>query len=165
MAGQQLARALALALGMVAAQEAAVVQEESQRVKIGAAKMAAKLTVPKPRLDISYEEVQPIQPSLALHGGLGTGFTHVRFIALAGEGGHRAEPLLGHPGQHDAGNSTIYAARDSSRTELRPGWICSDPISGSRHRGSGSNGPESAFRRDASDQEVDFTNLMQKISL
>jgi hypothetical protein len=41
-AGQQLARALILALGMAAAQEAAVVEEEAQQLQVGATEVPAQ---------------------------------------------------------------------------------------------------------------------------
>jgi hypothetical protein len=51
LAGQQLARALALALGVPAAREAAVVQEEAQQVQVRAAEVPAQGEVAaQPRL-------------------------------------------------------------------------------------------------------------------
>src|SRR5215213_375667 len=56
LAGHQLARALALALLMPAAQEAAVVQEEAQQVQVRAAEMAAQDEVgAQARVEVLHE--------------------------------------------------------------------------------------------------------------
>ncbi len=53
LAGHQLPRALALALGVPAAQEAAVVEEEPQQVQIRSAEMAAQGEVAaQPRVEM-----------------------------------------------------------------------------------------------------------------
>jgi len=53
LAGHQLARALALALGVPAAHEAAVVQEEAQQVQVRAAEVTAQGEVgAQPRVDV-----------------------------------------------------------------------------------------------------------------
>jgi len=56
LAGHQLARALALALGTPAAQEAAVVQEEAQQVQVRATEVAAQREVAaQPRVEVLHE--------------------------------------------------------------------------------------------------------------
>ena len=58
LAGHQLARALAPAFGMSAAQEAAMVQEEPQQVQIRAAQAAAQGEVgAQPRVEVLHERV------------------------------------------------------------------------------------------------------------